>query len=373
MSLETYQQVTTDVTTKLKTLFNRVTTPREAPGKLDFGDIDILVEGMRDPNDKNIYKTIKELIDADYYVPSHHFALKHPSIPDAYVQIDVEISPGSGTEDGAELFKWTKFMKGDSDLVQIIGVIHRSLGLTMNDRGLHVRVEEVQAYNKKKSMIFLTRDPDEAMDFYGYDKAKYHQGFMDETDLFDWATNGRWFFWKVYEDRDEVSKDRTRMIQRHMFRRFVKEYMPACGKGTVGPRTSEDEAGARDDNPLRKMVLEEALQTFNKRKEYEAVMMEHWTKGVEEALWLQINDSIPLQDASRGITLKGLKRWVAFEDGQPYITKEPISGSQKLKWSDYVSNDSVVDVLAWIAENREQIYKLEKDRTEEAKKAAMKN
>ncbi|KAF1969420.1 hypothetical protein BU23DRAFT_241049 [Bimuria novae-zelandiae CBS 107.79] len=371
LSPETYQQVAATITSKLETLFNRVTIPREAPGKPDFGDIDFIVEGARDPYDKNILATVKKLLEAEYLV-DHSFAIRHPSVPGAYIQVDVELSPRSGTEDGAALFEWTKFMKSDADLLQIVGVVHRSLGLTCNDKGLHVRVEEVQAYNKKKSMIFLTRYPNEAMDFYGYDKAKYYEGFQDEGELFDWATNGRWFYWKVYEDREEVSNDRARMNKRAMFRRFVHDYMPSCGKGTTGPKKSEEiDTDARKANPQRQLVLEEALRTFNKREEYDALMLEHKTKGVEDALWLQISNSIPLQDAARGTTLKGLRRWVAFKNGLPYITEQPIAGSQKLKWTDHITDNTMSDVLTWVAENREQIRKMEEDRANEARNAAL--
>lgn len=367
LSPETYHQIAAEITLKLETLFNHVTIPREGPGKSDYGDIDFLVEGIRQPKDKsNIWSSVREVLGAELFAIPHHFGLKHPTRPDAYVQVDVELSPGNDTKDGAELFEWMKFMKGDSDLLQIIGVVHRSLGITCNDKGMHIRVEEVESYNRKKSMLFLTRNPDQAMDFYGYDKAKYYEGFADETEMFDWATNGRYFYWKVYEDRDENSNDRSRMNKRPMFRRFVHEYMPICGKGTV---TDMETQKAR---PCRQDVLQEALRMFDRYKEYEAIILEHKTKGVEDALWLQINNSIPSQNAGRSVILKGLKRWVAFHEGDPYITEQPIATSLKLRWSDYVSDEAIPDILVWIAENQEQIRKLEEARANEARLASMK-
>ncbi|KAL1593803.1 hypothetical protein SLS60_010535 [Paraconiothyrium brasiliense] len=368
LSPDTYRQVAADVKSKLETLFHHVTIPRDAPEKIDFGDIDFLVEGIRDPkNNSDIWVSVKEVLGAVLFVSPHHFGIRHPSVPDAYVQVDVELSPGNG----AENFEWTKFMKSDSDLLQIVGVIHRSLGITCTDKGMHVRIEEVESYNRKKSMLFLTRDPIQAMQFYGYDKAKYHQGFDSEVELFDWATNGRYFHWELYEDRDENSNDRTRLNKRPMFRRFVLEYMPSCGKGTTSRTLTEN----RDPDaaiPSRQEVLQEALRMFGKHEEYNAIILEHKTKGVEEALWLQINNSIPSQDAARGPILKGLKRWVTFKNGRPYITEQPIATSMKLKWSEHFPNDAIPDILAWIAENRDQIGKLEELRASEARKAGMK-
>ncbi|KAF9737368.1 hypothetical protein PMIN06_001231 [Paraphaeosphaeria minitans] len=371
---DTYYQVASDVRLKLETLFYHVTIPRVAPGKSDFGDIDLIVEGIRDPtNNKNIWATVQDVLGAELYVHPHHFGIKHPTSPDAYVQVDVELSPGSDTKHGAELFEWTKFMKSDSDLLQIVGVVHRSLGITCNDKGMHIRVEEVEPYNRKKSMLLLTRDPDQAMDFYGYDKAKYYQGFDSETELFEWATNGRYFYWKVYEDREENSNDRSRINKRAMFRRFVYEYMPSCGKGTTtSSHVEDDESETKKAVPSRQEVLRDALLMFDRQKEYNAIVLEHETQGVEEAIWLQVNNSIPSGNAARGTILKGLKRWVAFEDGRPYITEQPISTSTKLKWSKHVSNDTLQEILSWIAENQEQIGKLEEERANEARKAAMK-
>ena len=359
LSLESYQEVIADITPKLETLFNRVTVPRDPPGKIDFGDVDFLVEGIRDPGESDIWETVKTLLGAVYHVRPHHFAVPHLSTPNTYVQVDIELSPGSGTKEGSELFEWVRFMKSDSDLLQIVSVIHRSLGLTCTDKGLHIRVEEVQAYNKKKSMIFLTRDPNEMMDFYGYDKIKYSEGFRTEAELFNWVTNGRWFYWKAHDDRE----DKSRMKKRAMFRRFVEEYMPNCGKRTIAPNQMESEFNSKTTKSLRQEVLEEALRKFNKQKEYQAIMTEHKTKGVEEALWLRINNSFPMEDPSRGTILKGLKRWVAFEDGRPYITQEMIPASKKIKWTDHVSDNAIPDVLLWVVENCGQVRELEEHRT----------
>lgn len=157
LSPETYQQVAADIRPKLEKLFKQVAIPREPPGKSDYGDVDFLVQGIiaeNGENKKDILLIVKELLGAEFRI-EHSFAVKHPTVYGAYVQVDVEVL----SNDDTDLFEWTKFMKGDSDLVQIIGVLHRSIGLTCNDRGLCVRVEEVESFNKKKSLVVLTNDP----------------------------------------------------------------------------------------------------------------------------------------------------------------------------------------------------------------------
>jgi hypothetical protein len=205
MSPAVYQQVSTECQAKLETVFPKVVLPREAPGKADYGDIDFLVEGPTSLEDQ-VWIKAKEVLGAEFYLSngnSHSFGVPHPERSDAHVQVDVELSPESGTAEGPELFEWTRFMKGDSDMMQIIGISHRNFGLTCTDKGLFVRLEQIEAYDHKKAKLFLTRDPDQAMDFYGLDKAKYWSGFKDEDDLFDWVTNGRFFSAAVFERREE--------------------------------------------------------------------------------------------------------------------------------------------------------------------------
>lgn len=148
MQPELYAKASAEYQSKLETLFRRVVIPRDAPAKADFGDIDFLVGGIQPLiSTSDIWATINDLLDAHLHVArggSHSYAVSHPEIPDAYVQVDVELSPGDGTPEGPDLFEWTRFMKGDSDLLQIIGVSHRPLGLTCNDQGLHLRVQELE-------------------------------------------------------------------------------------------------------------------------------------------------------------------------------------------------------------------------------------
>jgi hypothetical protein len=360
MPSDLYQRISADVKSKLETLFKRVTVPREGPGKLDHGDIDFLVEGLQSTNEAEIWSVIQTLLGTDLYQSrgdSHaSYGIPHPDIPNAYVQVDVELCPGNDTSDGAELFEWTKFMKGDSDMTQIIGILHRPLGLTCNDRGLHFSVEEIRPYNKKKSLLFLTRDPQKALEFYGLDRTKYRAGFQDEADLFEWISKGRFFAWEVFEHRVEKSNDRQRHTKRDMFRRFVDDYMPA-----------HQDAG-KENSWTRQQVLEEALTVFNKRNQYDAMMAVHNEKEAEEALWKQIKESLPVGANSMATVLKSLRRWVDFKDGQPFITASCLEETPL--WSRVVTAESTQATLDWVAANWALAKTLEAKRAKEAKEAA---
>ncbi|KAF2646641.1 hypothetical protein P280DRAFT_464842 [Massarina eburnea CBS 473.64] len=356
---ELYQKISQDLTAKLETLFNRVTTPREGPAKLDHGDIDFLVEGIRSKNEADIWFTIKNLLGAELHLPrggSHSFGIPHPDIPNAYVQVDVELCPGNGTPDSAELFEWTRFMKGDADLLQIIGICHRPLGITCNDRGLHVRVEEIEPYNKKKSQLFLTRDPNEAMRFFGLDSSRYWAGFRDYDDLFNFVSTGRFFAWVVFDHRVEKSNDRSRQSKRAMYRQFVEDYMPAHQEAGVGKTWT------------RQQVLEEALTMFRKHRQYDEMMEEHRMKEEEEALWKTIRDSLPVEGNSLTSALKALRRRVDFKDGQPFLAATCLD--QTPLWTKAIAADSIGATLDWVLHNWQMAKRLEKKRAKETKETA---
>lgn len=358
---ELYKKLSVQYQHILERIFERVVIPRDAPAKVDYGDIDYLVDGLRPSYAKsNIWEAVQEHLKADTLLlrgGSASFAVPHPETAGAHVQVDVELSVGHGTPQSAQLFEWTRFMKGDSDLMQILGVSHRPLGLVCNDQGLHVRVPEIEPYNKKKALLFLTRSPEEVMDFYGLDAAKYQAGFTDEEDLFDWASSGRFFFQETFESRTEKHNDRARQMKRPMYRRFVEEYMPSHpDKGAYGVWTRDE-------------VLREAIRVFGKQADYDAMMQEHRLKTAEEELWKEIKAAVPVQSNSLTLILKGLRRWVAFEDGQPVITPEANLG-EPLIWSKTVSADTRNAVLAWVHENWQHVKSLEKARASASKEAA---
>ncbi|KAF1848076.1 uncharacterized protein K460DRAFT_414693 [Cucurbitaria berberidis CBS 394.84] len=361
MPPELYKAISAECQAKLKKLFNHVVIPRDAPAKVDHGDVDFLVEGILPHTLRSdIWTATKNIIGAELHLPrgdSHSYAIPHPEIPDAYVQVDVELSPGNDTPEGAELFEWTRFMKGDSDLLQVIGVSHRPLGLTCNDRGLHVRVEEIEPYNKKKALVFLTRDPNKAMEFYGFDVSKYWAGFTDEKDLFDWASSGRFFSHDIFESRVEKSNDRSRQTKRPMYRRFVEQYM------ATHPDQGNNNAWTRQQ------VLHEALTYFNKHSEYDAMMEEHRSKEAEEQLWKDIRAILPVEGNSLALTLKGLRRWVVFQNGEPQITSEP-NLEEYQWWVKHISEEDKGKIIAWVKGNWEEVKALEKARARAAKEGA---
>ncbi|KAH7135467.1 hypothetical protein B0J11DRAFT_547388 [Dendryphion nanum] len=354
-----YESQATKITSKLATVFRNITIPREAPGKLDYGDIDFLVEGPLVPWTP---ESLKQTIGAVKHINhggTHTYAVPYPDAEDQFVQVDVEICPGNGTPDSKELFEWTRFMKSDADLLQIIGVCHRPLGLTCNDKGLHLSVLEVQSYNKKKALIFLTRSPREAIEFYGFDYDKYVTGFASESEVFDWVSAGRFFARAIFDRREEKANDRARQRKRPMYSRFVEEYVP-----------SHPEAGTGEKLWTREEVRDTALETFGKRAKYDELMAEHEIRERDNAIWQRVKEVLPVEGNSLAMTMKGLRRWVRFANGEPFIAQTAILADSPV-WAKEMGDEE--QTLAWVALNWKEAKSLEKARSVAAKEAGKNN
>jgi hypothetical protein len=176
--------------------------------------------------------------------------------------------------------------------------------------------------------------------------------------LFDWATNGRFFSPAVFERRVEKANDRARQSKRPMFARFVENYMPEHADKNNSRTWTRDE------------VLEEALKWFDKQVEYDAMINEHQFKEAEEELWKEIRTLIPIESkSSLGTALKGLRRWVVFQDGNPQIASDP-DLNDKPAWTKAMSPESKDSLLSWVKDHWEEAKALEKARAIAVKEAA---
>jgi hypothetical protein len=342
MSTEVYQQVISIIQPRLEQFFARVAIPRDAPGKTHYGDIDFLVDGVRSQaHDGSLWKLVQSTLGADHHKDqgSHSYAVPHPDIEGAHVQVDVELNPGD--------FDWTLFMKGDGDLLQILGIAHRPLGLTCTDQGLHVRLEEIEPYDKKEARVFLTDQPAQAMRFYGLDIDKYNEGFSNETELFDWVAAGRFFSREVFERRVEKADDRTRQLKRPLYRHFVEDYMStvAHSNNKVWTRTG---------------VLHEALETFGVRAERDRKMAKHNLEQAEKQVWEDVKTRIIASDKSLKMAVRALRRWVGFESGCPVVLEHPLQPQQYLNWATHVGPENKQDVLGWVELNWQDVKSRDK-------------
>ena len=203
-----YKDTRDDLLILLRKHFLLAASPTQGPEKTDFGDIDILVCGPIDSNmtlpetgSPNIFALAGILNAKDWKEmkgnPTMHFAIPWPQTPstnlpsnelstteytehdqlkdyrpdsaielslgiqDRYIQVDVTMC------ETCKMFHWERFIQAHGDLLMILGQMIRKYGLTINNKGFHLRIEELESWNKEKSRVLMTANPEDVMRFLG--------------------------------------------------------------------------------------------------------------------------------------------------------------------------------------------------------------
>ena len=260
---------------KLAAFFERVASPIEAPEKVTFGDVDLLVAEPRD-NPFDI-TTIAKAFDAERtlpFPPIYSLAVPYPGLEGSFVQLDLLLCKSAN-------FEWELFHKSHGDLWNLIGTSIRPFGLTANDTGLYIRIPEIELENRKRAMVFLTAKPDFVLDFLALDRDDWSRPFNTVEVMFAYACSCRFFRAQSYEKHDLRSNDRKRMSQREVFKRFVEDYLP---NRILGVQNEVDASSL-----TRYGVFKEALRQFDKGEEAETRIQQ----------WRQERDKLSRKQAAR--------------------------------------------------------------------------
>lgn len=353
-----YQQLRDHFLQVLHPHFAKLAAPLEAPEKADHGDVDILVEQY--PGHRGLSTLeIADILEAGRHIShgdSLSFAVKLPSeqkdssVP--FAQLDIH-------KCHLGYLEWEYFIKSYGDLWQIIGLTIRDLGLTASDRGLHVRIPEIETENAKASRLFMTKDPAAAMQFMGLDKAQFEAGFSTEHEMFAWIAHGRLFSGHNCETRQN-SNDRARLRKRPQFGRFVDEWIP-----------NNRETWKNKPVPSRMQVLDEALDAFDLNAIYQARLRTWQEAKAESKITARIASEIPLEDSEKlNLAMRGMKRWVSLSkvDGLSVRSEAAMEPENQCSFSVAAAEMGEAEVLLWIRNNWEVVVEKEKQRVKAAKK-----
>ena len=245
----------------LSTLYTYVATPIEAPAKTSHGDIDILVSLPRSPHPDNTSADFlgsflaAERTFSTSGSATNSFAVPYPELPNNYVQIDVHICSFS-------TFHWQVFHQSHGDLWNLLGTTIRAFGLTANDVGLHLRIAEIEGLNRKRSLIFLTNDPDDVLDLFGLDMETYWRPFESVEAMYEYVVGCRFFRGETYVRGGLKANDRKRMAQRELYRRFVDVWLAENEHSIECPI-------GRESTLMREDVVKMVLNRFGKEDEFE--------------------------------------------------------------------------------------------------------
>ncbi|KAH8592400.1 hypothetical protein B0O99DRAFT_629588 [Bisporella sp. PMI_857] len=359
MPLNVYEQITKDTQAVLQNhAYRHVGSPIEAPEKETFGDVDILVYEPLDPLFDSTYSTtttiaekVGKLLKAEKWIvgkPTINFAVPYPGEENNYVQLDLHICRSKSDYD------WELFHSAHGDLWNIIvsGSTIRTFGITVNNNGMYLRIPEIEAFNRKKSMILLATESRKILEFLGLDHEKWWKPFSSRQEMFEYAAGCRMFWVKETKAEDEAEgdvivegnfagqeggesgkkklkhNDRARMRKRPIFREWIDEFIPKCRQeGRLG-----------NTNTTREDVRNEAFATFGVKQEYETRVREWQLLRHKEYIWKNIiKNSIP-EDTNpvvRGAATRTLKLVIleggAFDGEVPRAVEKDENGFHNLE------------------------------------------
>lgn len=270
----------------LSSVYTQTATPIEAPEKASYGDIDILVTLPKSTSTsaESLAKVLgAERIFTILRSPTTSFALPYPNLPNNYVQLDLHLSR-------PETFHWQLFHQSHGDLWSLLGTTIRPFGLTPNDAGLHVRIQEIEDLNRKKALLFLTCDPDAVLEFLGLNTDAHKRPFESVESMYRYVSGCRFFSDERYVRGERKANDRKRMVQRELYRAFIEDWLPENAH-LVGQQKEKNAQLSCEG------ILQESLSRFGKREEYEN-RVEEWRKEREELLAKQEGRQIRKADAA---------------------------------------------------------------------------
>jgi hypothetical protein len=163
-------------------------------------------------------------------------------VEEKYIQLDVKVCSSE------KMFEWELFHAAHGDLWNILGSTIRPFGLTVNNLGMYLRIPEIESFDRKKSMVFLTDDHKRIVEFLGLDQELWWREFKSRGEMFEYAAGCRMFWVKDLEKETEDAKegvmegqeggelgkkklkhnDRARMAKRPIFREWMEEFIPNC-------------------------------------------------------------------------------------------------------------------------------------------------
>ena len=229
--------------------------------KADFGDLDLLVDqaAVASHGGRNALQAwassvchAREIVDNGPVM-----SLDYRSSPSLEVgfQVDLILAPEDEFEFSLAYFSF-------NDLGNLIGRTAHKMGFKYGHNGL---IYPFREGTRMYGDVLVSRDLDKSLTFLGYAPARFHQGFNDLAEIFDYVTQSTYFNPSIFllENRNHASRTRDR--KRKTYRAFL-EWI--ADRGDLPAYAWAD----RDDEPARSAEKQHFLSlalrhfpTFNER------------------------------------------------------------------------------------------------------------
>lgn len=342
----------------------------EAPEKTSYGDMDISI-GCDKPVD---FVHMASFVGAQGVIPNpqrctlavpkasqaqSHSAVAYQHVDlnrgmkvpsdnrvttEEYAQIDIELVPKNA-------LPWYTFYSSYGDLNAMLGRIVTPLGFTVTDRGLWLRMKELDAAKDieravvadEDGKMLLSDDPNKVMQFLGLSIEAYEAGFRTLDQFYEWLGACRLIQPESIRIRRDRADDRVREQKRKIYADFFFEWLPTHLPQMITEIDRDEQIDRVQE--LREQYLHEAVDFFSKREEY---------TRKHDAIVLTLNNAIasnllrPLIAKHSGAASKKMpelvrafRRWVRFTGaGQPVVGEVAVEDSASQLWR-FLGDDGV--------------------------------
>lgn len=249
MTKDQYTALSNFILPLLRLYFRIVATPPEVPGKVTYGDLDIMVSKPLDlrPHDA-ILQLCSNALGSKckafiYNVPTSNIAV---SINDVIVQVDVHVVERD------DLWEVDYWMHSWGDMGMIVSSVIKAWGLRLSaSRGLWVDVPD-------HGVFALSFSIERIATFLGLDWERYLRGFSTMDDIFQWI------------DGIEINGEKVGVKSKGKLEKRVHNDRPMW----VSYWTRGEDTEYAPSNDERQKVFQQAIDYFGKRKELEDIMDE---------------------------------------------------------------------------------------------------
>ncbi|KAH6869958.1 hypothetical protein BKA58DRAFT_360295 [Alternaria rosae] len=316
-----YENVKAETKAALQTVFAQVVVPTEMPSKDDYGDVDFLVcsplhfKGTTTLDTfpwQSTVSLIKDVLDTTHGRQGYltrdcmYFAIDSPHGEENYfIQIDVKVCFKP------ELFYWCHFELNYASNSKMLGSMIKPLGLTMDPEGIHIRVEEMEETNFPGSMVWISKDPKDALRIVGLDWRILNAGFKTKEEIYKYLASSWLFHPGHFAARLAEGKYHERLEDRAPYwTHFIKEWVPEHFPGYLHAQDNGHDNGKPSEH------VYEDLETWQTRTRaavrdkvftmFPHIATEYYTK---RATWVKEREEQRLRDLITQAIPTGKNGW----------------------------------------------------------------
>jgi hypothetical protein len=211
-----FQQVERDCLARLRAALpeSRIAAIPAYGSKADFGDLDILVSMTGYDIDRAAAALSAVEVVRNGPTTSMGIVVREHlgAVAGNVFQVDL-------IESTEEAFDFAYAYSSYNDLGNLIGRTAHRAGLVHRHDGLFYYLRNG---TQKFAEICLTRDYDEALHFLGYEPARFHAGFDNLDEIFQYVAGSAYFNRDIFLLENRNAKSRIRDRKRHTYMSFLK-------------------------------------------------------------------------------------------------------------------------------------------------------